>query len=142
MRAETMVAYFMASFMSKTLGIYPPDFVKFVIGEPERAEAHTQRVAAFSYVLSDDAVGGWIDFRERFADGRHPHSALPYRDVAAGARHAHLNGRGNLVGGRIHARYAAVSLIERPNAAQPGGQESRRRAHRDVGDHFLGLRIH
>jgi hypothetical protein len=46
----------MAYFISETLRIYSPYFMKLVIGEPQRAEAHSQCVAAFSHVLRDHAL--------------------------------------------------------------------------------------
>src|SRR5580704_8352202 len=127
---------------SKTLRVYPPDFMKFVIGEPQRAEAHSQRVPAFPNVLGDHAVGGRVDLRKWFADGSHPYGALSHGNIAACAGHANFNGCRYLVGGRVDARYTAVALIEGPNAAQTSGQEARRGPYGNLRDHFFALRIH
>jgi hypothetical protein len=111
----------MAYFMSKTLGVYPPNFMELVIGEPQRAQPDSQSVSAFSNVLRDDAVGGRIDFRKWLAVGRHPDPAFPDCDIAAGPGNANLDGGRYFVRGGVHARHATVALIESPDRAEPGG---------------------
>ena len=132
----------MAYLMSETFWIYPPYFMKFVIGEPQRTEPDSQRVAAFPYVLRHHAVGRRIDLRKRLADGRHPNRALSDRNVAAGPGTPTSMVAADLIRRGVDARNAAIALIQSPTAPSPAARNRGVGTHRNLRDHLVGFRVH
>src|SRR4029077_1279702 len=103
--------------------------------------ADAESIAPLADKLHDDLVSTRINFRQRHVLGRDPDESLAYRDVAAFAGDAGLDGRNHLVRVRIDARDRPVPLIEAPPRSFSDRQEPRLWSHSYFRSQLPALRI-
>src|SRR5262249_49591533 len=93
------------------LRVKAPELAAIEVGQPNRAEAETHRVAAFAGELLNGAVGRDIDASQRSAEHGDPNRAAAERDVAALPGLAGLNRLRHFVSLHVDLRYGAIALV-------------------------------
>jgi hypothetical protein len=104
------------------------------MGEPEGVVAEADGVAAWAGPLADYGVGGGRDLREGNVDDRGPDEARAESDFAAVPGDSRSDGSHDFARADVDASDGAVALVEGPDGASAGGEETWLRADWNLGE--------